>query len=126
MAVTGEASQGFDPGPPHVTAQEQGGKRWNLHMGLQPYEARSLRKVGIIFPTAQTLVIPYHRSQNQMTSVIDLSERKKAEEELRESEDHYRAVVEQAAESLVLFDVDSKRVLEVTSPARPCSVTSPK
>ena len=47
-----------------------------------------------------------------MTSVIDLTERKKAKEELRESEGLYRAVVEQAAEGIVLFDVDSKRVLE--------------
>jgi PAS domain-containing protein len=46
-----------------------------------------------------------------MTSVC-LTELKKAEEELRESEGRFRAVVEQATEGIVLFDVDSKRVLE--------------
>ena len=47
-----------------------------------------------------------------MTSVIDLTERKKAEEKIRASEGRYRTVAEQAAEGTVLFDVDSKRVLE--------------
>ncbi len=75
---------------------------------------------------AQAPVIPYHKSQIQVTSVIDLTERKKAKEELRESEGRYRAVFEQAAEGIVLFDVDSKRVLEANSLARICSVTPPK
>ena len=46
-----------------------------------------------------------------MTSVIDLTERKKVGEELRESEGRYKSVVEQAAEAIVLSDVDSIREL---------------
>jgi PAS domain S-box-containing protein len=46
-----------------------------------------------------------------MTSVCHTA-LKKVEDELRESESCYRAVVEQAAEGIVLFDVDSKRALE--------------
>ena len=42
----------------------------------------------------------------------DISKRKRAEEELRVSEERYRAVVEQAAEGICLVDADTKRLLE--------------
>jgi PAS domain-containing protein len=45
-----------------------------------------------------------------VTPVIDLTERKKAEEELRQSEGRYGAVVEQAAGDILLFDVDCTRL----------------
>ena len=46
----------------------------------------------------------------------DITERKKAEEALSQSEERYRAVVEQSAEGLYLVDSGTKRILE-TNPA---------
>jgi PAS domain-containing protein len=59
-----------------------------------------------------------------MISVIYLTEHKKAEEEL--SEGRFRAVVEQATEGIVRFDVDANAYWKRTSLARTCSVTPPK
>jgi PAS domain S-box-containing protein len=46
----------------------------------------------------------------------DITERKEAEEALSQSEERYRAVVEQSAEGLYLVDGVTRRILE-TNPA---------
>jgi diguanylate cyclase (GGDEF)-like protein/PAS domain S-box-containing protein len=48
--------------------------------------------------------------------MLDVTERKEAEERLKQSEERYRAVVEQAIEGLYLGAADTKRILE-TNPA---------
>ncbi len=45
----------------------------------------------------------------------DVTERKRAEDALRESESLYRSVVEQAAEKIFLVDAETKRVLEANA-----------
>ncbi|MDQ3842189.1 MAG: PAS domain S-box protein, partial [Actinomycetota bacterium] len=45
-------------------------------------------------------------------TVLDITERKKNEEALRQSERLYRAVIEQATENIFLVDVETRRIVE--------------
>lgn len=48
----------------------------------------------------------------------DVSDRRRAEEALRQSEARYRAVVEQSVEDIFLFDPDTGRILESNAALR--------
>lgn len=49
---------------------------------------------------------------------LDISERNKAEKALRESEEKYRATVEQSAENIYIYDIEAKKMVESNSALR--------
>ncbi|QIN80084.1 PAS domain S-box protein [Rubrobacter marinus] len=67
----------------------------------------------------QAFIYPVRDAAGETHEIVlmheDVSERKRAEEALRESEERYRAVVEQAAEGIVLVDVETKRIFETNA-----------
>ena len=78
-------------------------------------EKRYLRKDGSIvwIDLTVSLVRGASGDPQYLVSVIeDISERKRTEEALNQSEQLYRSVVEQAAENIFLVDAGTKRVLE--------------
>ncbi len=64
----------------------------------------------------QEHVVSYETKPINMDSLLpiikQITERKHAEEELRESEERYRAVFEQAADSIVVVDADTGEIIE--------------
>jgi PAS domain S-box-containing protein len=88
-------------------------RRRILQEDTSNYESRGLKKDGTVFPIEiRPRHLPYSGRRIRVTSVIDLTERKRQEEAMRQSEALYRTVVEQAAENIFLVDAGSRRVLE--------------
>ena len=83
-------------------------------VGFEENEIR--RKDGTTFPVEVGVgALEYKGRRLIFASARDTTERKLAEAALKESEARYRSVVEQAAEGILLVDVDTKRVLETNA-----------
>ena len=82
------------------------------------YEMR--RKDGTVFPTEHvvTEILDDSGRRTGVVSVVrDITDRKRAEEALRESEDRHRAMFEQAADSLVLVDAETGELVQFNDKA---------
>jgi len=78
-------------------------------------EKRYLRKDGSIVwveLTASLVRGPSNDPRYFVSVIEDISERKRTEQALNQSEQLYRSVVEQAAENIFLVDAETRRVLE--------------
>lgn len=77
-------------------------------------ESESLTKSGkVVGVEIRCSVVNFQNNPALLLLVRDISERKKAESLLKESEERFRALVEHATEAIFVFDVDSYRLVEV-------------
>jgi PAS domain S-box-containing protein len=76
---------------------------------FQYYEARGIHKSGsLIWLEVYSKVIMFQNRPAFLTSYIDITERKKAKEDLRESEEKYRFLFEKSPVSILLIDTTGK------------------
>ena len=75
----------------------------------KPYEANGLRKNGEQFPMRlEARGIPYKGKNIRTVEFRDITESKKAEEEIKKTGQHYQALIEKAPDGIVLIDAEGK------------------
>jgi PAS domain S-box-containing protein len=79
------------------------------------YESKGLKKDGTIFPIElRPRHLPYSGRRIRVTSVIDLTERKRAEEALIMSEERYRTLVEQLPAVTYMQEIENATLAYVS------------
>ncbi len=82
---------------------------------IKPYESRGLKRDGTTFPLEiRPRHLPYSGRRIRVTSVIDLTERKRAEEALIRSEERYRTLVEQLPAVTYMQEIEHATLVYVS------------
>jgi PAS domain S-box-containing protein len=73
------------------------------------YEARGLTKSGeTIWIARRNTAIRYNGKSAVLGNIVDITERKDAEEKIRDSEERYRTVLEGSPDPVVVYDMEGK------------------
>ena len=95
--------------------REEFGRLVRLHGFVRGFEVEAYRKDGSVMwasLSARAVRDAGGELVGYEGTVEDITERKRTEEALRQSEELYRTVVEQAAENIFIVDVTTRRILE--------------
>ncbi|MBW2182105.1 MAG: PAS domain S-box protein, partial [Deltaproteobacteria bacterium] len=93
----------------HIKSQIDSGR-------LGPYEVMGSKKDGTEFPIViRVKVMEYYGKNVRVVAIRDISERKKAEEKIRESEKKYRSIFENIQD--VYFEVNREGAIREISPS---------
>jgi len=91
----------------------------NIRSGFdQPYEFKGLHKDGsILYIEVHGQQIQFQERPVRVAAIQDLTKRKRVEEALRESEEKYRQLFATVTDSIMLFDPDTRKILDVNDAA---------